>query len=314
MEFANCVDISDKEDPEVECVCQLGRIMNDDKTECMIPPGTTSTQRPIPTLPPALETVSIVITRTASTVLIIFVGITLFLFFSLRIFDDGRVIQMNMEIALICAHILLLIPSLHEHVTICRIISILIHFFFTACFMFMFLESLHVYALVAFVVKRRGLFNKWQNVLVGWGVSVGVILTSIAFHYYDYGGEYHCWLQWNTDLAFAQLVPIAVLVVLTFTLIEAAGSADYRRLPGMDLQQLLSAKIMQRTNLIIMPLVLTSYVVGSLSEYQKNISLYGIFTTLNGVLGGFVFALHSTGNEQVRARLSKAYNLVFKKD
>jgi hypothetical protein len=41
---------------------------------------------------------------------------------------------------------------------------------------------------------------------------------------------------------FGQLVPIAILVSLTFTLIEAAGAAEYRRLPGMDPQQLLSAK------------------------------------------------------------------------
>ena len=26
MEFANCVDISTEEDPQVECICQLGRI------------------------------------------------------------------------------------------------------------------------------------------------------------------------------------------------------------------------------------------------------------------------------------------------
>ncbi len=69
---------------------------------------------------------------------------------------------MNMEIALISAHIILLLPSLHKYVTACRILSILVHFFFTACFMFMFLEAVHVYAMVAYVVKRGGLFSKWQ--------------------------------------------------------------------------------------------------------------------------------------------------------
>ena len=41
-----------------------------------------------------------------------------------------------------------------------------------------------------------------------------------------------------------------------------AGAANYRRIPGMDQQQLLSARIMQRTNLIIMPMVFVSYVLG----------------------------------------------------
>ena len=39
-----------------------------------------------------------------------------------------------------------------------------------------------------------------------------------------------------------QVGPIAILVALTFTLIEAAGAADYRRLPGTDQAQLFSAK------------------------------------------------------------------------
>ena len=43
----------------------------------------------------------------------------------------------------------------------------------------------------------------------------------------------------------AQYVPIITLVVLTLTLIEAAGAADYRKLPGIDQKQQTSAKIMQ---------------------------------------------------------------------
>ena len=97
-------------------------------------------------------------------------------------------------------------------------------------------------------------------------------------------------------------------------MIEAAGAADYRRLPGLDQEQLISAKIMQRTNLIIMPLVFISYIVGILSEYEQNVPLYGTFTILNGVLGGCVFFFHSTGNEQVRAKLQRGYNLIVKKD
>ena len=53
-----------------------------------------------------------------------------------------------MEISLILAHICLLLPALYDYPWPCRIMSVLIHFFFTAAFMFMFLESLHVYAQV----------------------------------------------------------------------------------------------------------------------------------------------------------------------
>ena len=90
MEFANCVDISTDEDPQVECVCQLGRIKDDSGEKCIIPPPTTPTPRPIPTLAPAVKTATTAVTKTASTLLVIFVGVTIFLFAALRIYDDGR--------------------------------------------------------------------------------------------------------------------------------------------------------------------------------------------------------------------------------
>ena len=72
-------------------------------------------------------------------------------------------------------------------------------------------------------------------------------------------GMYHCWLQMDTTLMIGQYVPIVVLAVLTLTLIEAAGAAEYRKLPGIDQRQQTSAKIMQRSNLIIMPMVFARY-------------------------------------------------------
>ena len=48
-------------------------------------------------------------------------------------------------------------------------------------------------------------------------------------------------------------------------------------------KQLISAKIMQRSNVVIMPLVFASWLVGLYAEYEQNVALYGTFTILNGV-------------------------------
>ena len=113
--------------------------------------------------------------------------------------------------------------------------SILTHFFFVATFMFMFLESLHTYSLVAYVVKKNGILNRLQNTLVGWGFAIAITSASVGICFDDYGGPYHCWLQIDTKLVFAQLIPIIALVILTLTLIEAAGAASYRRIPGIKI-------------------------------------------------------------------------------
>lgn len=95
---------------------------------------------------------------------------------------------MNMEIALICAHLCLIAPDMTAEVEICRIISILTHFFFLACFMFMFLEAIHVYAMVASVVHKNGMFTKWQNVSIGTIIQLrmyAIVLIKNIISYKD---------------------------------------------------------------------------------------------------------------------------------
>ena len=126
---------------------------------------------------------------------------------------------------------------------ICRLESILTHLCFTACFCFMLLESLHNYSILAFVVKKDGMLTKLQNVVVGWGTSLAIVLLVASVCYNDYGGTYHCWVQFDTTLIYGQLVPITAIFVITFTLIEAAGTtSDLRRLSGMDTKQYYSGK------------------------------------------------------------------------
>jgi len=104
----------------------------------------------------------------------------------------------------------------------------------------------------------------------------------------------------NTTLMIGQFVPIVILAILTLTLIEAAGAGtELRKLPGIDQRQQTSAKIMQRSNLIIMPLVFASFLTGTLASYEQNPAMYGTFTLINGMLGASVFFFHCTGNERV---------------
>ncbi|XP_050722164.1 adhesion G-protein coupled receptor D1-like [Eriocheir sinensis] len=307
-DIAVCLDKSTETDPVAVCVCTMSYIMNEAKTACILPPPTSPTPRPIPTLPPAQKVVATVISKTASTIIIICVSICLIIFLVLRIFTEDRIIQMNMEISLVLAHAMLMFPtSFTETPDMCRVISIFIHYFFTACFMFMFLEALHMYGYVAYVVKQNGMCSRVQNTLVGWGVATIILLFCICFQYENYGGKYHCWLQADTPLFYGQIIPIVALVTLTFTLIEAAGSANYKPLKGIDKHQRTSAKFSQRTNLIIMPFVFAHMLVGIYSEYEQNLPLYSIFTILNSVTGFLVLFLHCFNNQQVRLKMIGMY-------
>jgi hypothetical protein len=56
--------------------------------------------------------------------------------------------------------------------------------------MFMMLEAVHMYTLVAYVVKKDGLFDRKVNLAIGWGVSVFIVGVSAGFEWANYGAAY----------------------------------------------------------------------------------------------------------------------------
>jgi hypothetical protein len=102
-----------------------------------------------------------------------------------------------------------------------------------------------------------------------------------------------------------QFVPNVALCILTFILIEAAGNGDeLKRIPQTK-AQVFSAKISQRTNLFIMPLIFVSWIIGVMSEYEQNLALYGAFTALNTTIGVVVLVFHLMANQMVRERIAR---------
>lgn len=314
--FAKCITSrSTKEDKVIECECQMGTVMKADNSSCIVPPPTTPTPRPVPTMAAQVKSITGGMSKGASSLIIVFLTITLVLFLIFRVFTPSRVIHMCEELSLLLAHVCMM-PTLYKceeddpldcrPVTQCKVISIAIHYFFTVCFTFMFLEGIYLYGLVASVIKKNGMLATKQNIIIGWGIPAFIILFNMCFEYDNYGGTYHCWLQMDKGLMYGQYVPIILLVVATFTLIEAAGAADeYPALKGTSRVEKTTAAICQRTLLIILPLTFASFVCGTIAEYEQNPALYGGFTILNGVLGGVMMFFHITSNEKTRQLINK---------
>ena len=121
-----------------------------------------------------------------------------------------------------------------------------------------------------------------------------IVLYNMCFEYENYGGTYHCWLRMDTALIYGQYIPIVFMTIVTFAIVEAAGDADgYSKLDNVDEAQRTTAKVIQRTLVIILPMVFTSFILGTLAEFEQNIYLYSIFTIVNGILGAIVFSFHT---------------------
>ena len=96
-----------------------------------------------------------------------------------------------------------------------------------------------------------------QNTIIGWLIPIIIVMFNICFEYENYGGEYHCWLQLDTGLMYGQFLPIGLMTIITLAIIEAAGTASYyEKLEKVDEEQRKTAKIMQRTLVLILPTVI----------------------------------------------------------
>ena len=92
--------------------------------------------------------------------------------------------------------------------------------------------------------------------LFGWLIPLIVVMFNLCFEYENYGGDYHCWLQMDTNLIYGQFVPIAFMTIISLAIIEAAGEgAGSKKLQNVNEQQRKTAKIMQRTLVLILPTV-----------------------------------------------------------
>ena len=104
--YSQCMDTSTDEKSDFECICQMGMVMEGGR--CIDPPPTTPTPRPSPELPSGQETFAKTITRTSYFLLIACCAASLLIFLYFRILNPGRFIHMNIEIALLIAHVCLM--------------------------------------------------------------------------------------------------------------------------------------------------------------------------------------------------------------
>merc|ERR1712020_492491 len=87
--------------------------------KCIIPPLTTPIPKPDPTLPPNIKTAVQAGEKSASSLLICFLLATIAVFAFMKIYTTSRVIQMNMEISLILAHVLaVILPNLSDNIMV----------------------------------------------------------------------------------------------------------------------------------------------------------------------------------------------------
>ncbi|XP_078343214.1 cadherin EGF LAG seven-pass G-type receptor 1-like [Oculina patagonica] len=100
-----------------------------------------------------------------------------------------------------------------EDQRICKLIAIVLHYFFSASFSWMFVEGLHMYRRLR---EKRNIDTGKMSFyyFMGWGCPAIVVGISAGLASEGYGNERFCWMSTDGTLIWTFTIPIIIVVAL----------------------------------------------------------------------------------------------------
>ncbi|XP_017359997.1 adhesion G-protein coupled receptor D1 isoform X2 [Cebus imitator] len=212
-------------------------------------------------------------------------------------------IHANLSFAVLVAQVLLLISFQLEPGTIpCRVMAVLLHYFFLSAFAWMLVEGLHLYSMVIKVFGSEDSKHSYYYGM-GWGFPLLVCIISLSSAVDSYGTSNNCWLSLGSGAIWAFVAPALFVIVvnigilISVTRVISQISADNYKIHGDPSAFKLTAKAVA----VLLPILGTSWVFGVLAVNGCAVVFQYMFATLNSLQGLFIFLFHCLLNSEVRA-------------
>ncbi|XP_022105729.1 adhesion G-protein coupled receptor D1-like isoform X2 [Acanthaster planci] len=141
---------------------------------------------------------------------------TLAVFMALRslLKSDRVTIHTNLSVALILAHFLLLVSNTaSKHEIACRIVTLLMHYFFLAVFCWMLVEGVHLYFQIVRVFSS-GMDRRKPYMVIGWGTPCVIVIITAASRWDDYINPDSCWLSTENNVIWAFVGPALAIILV----------------------------------------------------------------------------------------------------
>ncbi|XP_070131650.1 adhesion G-protein coupled receptor D1 isoform X4 [Equus caballus] len=212
-------------------------------------------------------------------------------------------IHANLSFAVLVAQVLLLISfRLEPGTTPCRVLAVLLHYFFLSAFAWMLVEGLHLYSMVIKVFGSEDSKHLYYYGM-GWGSPLLICVISVSSATDSYGMSNNCWLLLESGAIWAFVAPALFVIVVNVVILVAVTrvisqiSADNYKVHGDPSAFKLTAKAVA----VLLPILGTSWVFGVLAVNQQAVAFQYMFAILNSFQGFFIFLFHCLLNSEVRA-------------
>uniref|UniRef100_A0A6Q2Y0X4 Adhesion G protein-coupled receptor D1 n=1 Tax=Esox lucius TaxID=8010 RepID=A0A6Q2Y0X4_ESOLU len=212
-------------------------------------------------------------------------------------------IHANLSFAILVAQILLLI-SFHFHpgTLPCRVMAVLLHFFFLSVFAWMLVEGLHLYSMVIKVFGSEG-SKHFYYYGIGWGSPLLICVVSMTSALDSYGEVGNCWLSLKNGAIWAFVAPalfvivVNIVILISVTRIISRISSENYKVHG-DAN---SVKLTAKAVAVLLPILGISWIFGVLAINDQSLMFQYLFAVFNSLQGLFIFLFHCLLNSEVRA-------------
>ncbi|KAM6954462.1 adhesion G-protein coupled receptor D1 [Aplochiton taeniatus] len=212
-------------------------------------------------------------------------------------------IHANLSFAILVAEILLLISARFDPGTLpCKVMAVLLHFFFLSAFAWMLVEGLHLYSMVIKVFGSEG-SKHYYYYAIGWGSPLVICVVSMTSALDSYGEVDNCWLSLKNGAIWAFVAPalfvimVNIGILISVTRIISRISAENYKVHGDANAVKLTAKAVA----VLLPILGISWIFGVLALNTHSLLFLYMFAVFNSLQGFFVFLFHCLLNSEVRA-------------
>ncbi|NWU22220.1 AGRD1 protein, partial [Dyaphorophyia castanea] len=212
-------------------------------------------------------------------------------------------IHANLSFAVLLAQILLLTSFQFSPGTLpCKILAILLHFFFLSAFAWMLVEGFHLYSMVIKVFGSEESKHLYYYG-IGWGCPLVICVVSATSSLDSYGESGNCWLSLENGAIWAFVAPAMFVILVNIGILIAVTrvisriSADNYKVHGDANAFKLTAKAVA----VLLPILGSSWIFGILAVNAHALVFQYIFAVFNSLQGFFMFLFHCLLNSEVRA-------------
>ncbi|XP_048856235.1 adhesion G-protein coupled receptor D1 isoform X3 [Brienomyrus brachyistius] len=212
-------------------------------------------------------------------------------------------IHANLSFAILVAQILLLVSFRFEVGTLpCKVLALLLHFFFLSAFAWMLVEGLHLYSMVIKVFGSEG-SKSYYYYGIGWGSPLVISVVSVTSALDSYGEVGNCWLSLEKGTIWAFVAPalfviaVNIGILIAVTRIISRISAENYKVHGDPNAVKLTAKAVA----VLLPILGISWIFGVLAINGHSLIFQYLFAVFNSLQGFFIFLFHCLRNSEVRA-------------